>query len=62
MSEDEVKKCPKCNARMEKGKRLISYTEISLAKEGQHVGDRVIPFCCKSCGYIELYRKTEKSL
>jgi hypothetical protein len=41
---------------MEKGKRLISYTEISLAKKGDYVGDRIDVYCCVNCGYIELYR------
>ena len=56
LANTQEKKCPKCNGRMEKGKRLISFTEISLAKEGDYVGDRVDVYCCVECGYVELYR------
>jgi hypothetical protein len=41
---------------MEKGKRLISFTDISLAKEGDYVGDRIDVYCCIDCGYMELYK------
>jgi hypothetical protein len=52
----DVKTCPKCSGKMEKGKRLITYTEISLAaKEGDYVGDRIDVYCCVDCGYLELY-------
>lgn len=50
-------KCPKCGETMEKGTRFVSFTEITLAKEGQYVGARIIPFVCKNCGYIELYKE-----
>jgi predicted nucleic-acid-binding Zn-ribbon protein len=53
---NETKKCPKCGSEMEKGKRLISFTEISLAKEGDYVGDRIDVYCCIDCGYMELYK------
>jgi predicted nucleic-acid-binding Zn-ribbon protein len=57
----DVKTCPKCNGRMERGKRLISFTEISLAKEGNYVGDSIDVYCCVNCGYIELYRGGDAS-
>lgn len=28
-----------------------------IVKKGDFVGDAIIPFYCKNCGYIELYRK-----
>jgi predicted nucleic-acid-binding Zn-ribbon protein len=53
----DVKTCPKCNGRMEMGKRLISFTEISLAKnEDEYVGGRIDVYCCVVCGYMELYK------
>jgi len=59
----EVKKCPKCDGEMLKDRRLVSYTEISLAKENQYVGDSINVFYCKNCGYIELYKaKKEEKL
>jgi predicted nucleic-acid-binding Zn-ribbon protein len=54
----DVKTCPKCNGRMERGKRLISFTEISLAaKEGDYAGERIDVYCCINCGYMELYKE-----
>ncbi len=35
----QQKKCPKCDGRMERGKRLISFMEVSVAKEGDYVGE-----------------------
>jgi hypothetical protein len=29
---------------------------VSLAKKGDILGDRIIPFYCKDCGYIEFYK------
>jgi len=60
MNESEVKKCPKCGGEMLKGRRLVSFTEITPAEEGQYLGDRILPFCCKNCGYIELYKEMKK--
>jgi len=57
MSKSEVKKCPKCGGEMVEGKRLVGYVRISLAKKGDVFGDNIIPFYCKNCGYIELYKE-----
>ena len=55
----EVKKCPKCGEEMEKGKDLKGYgMHILLRKSGDLLGDIIIPFYCKNCGFIELYRGT----
>ncbi len=57
----EVKKCPKCSGEMVGAHRLVAHTRllagISLAKKGDLVGDRIIPFYCVSCGYIEFYKE-----
>jgi predicted nucleic-acid-binding Zn-ribbon protein len=56
----EVKKCPKCGSEMLADRRLVSYVEISLAKENQYVGDNIKVFYCKNCGYIELYKEQKE--
>jgi predicted nucleic-acid-binding Zn-ribbon protein len=61
VSESEVKNCPKCGGDMERGKSLTELTRfwvdsVHLAKRGDLRGDKIIPFYCKSCGYIELYK------
>ena len=64
MSEREVKKCPKCNGQMTEAHRLVAHTRllasISLAKKGDIIGDRIIPFYCKNCDYVELYKESSK--
>jgi hypothetical protein len=39
---------------------LSGYGAVRLMKFGDLRGDKVIPFYCKNCGYIELYN--EKNL
>jgi predicted nucleic-acid-binding Zn-ribbon protein len=39
---------------------LSSYGPARLVKYGDAWGDKVAPFYCKNCGYIELYN--EKNL
>ena len=66
MSEKEAKKCPKCSSKMEKGARITSATRgwiphaVTLAKEGDLFGDKIIPFYCIDCGYVELYKEMKK--
>jgi predicted nucleic-acid-binding Zn-ribbon protein len=55
MSED--KKCPKCGGEMEKGKRLYSYGSVTFTKKDGWLGDKIIPYYCKKCGFIELYKE-----
>ncbi len=57
MSEKEIKKYSKCGGEMEKAKRLVAYVGVTPAKKGDFFGNKVIPFYCKNCGYIELYKK-----
>lgn len=52
-----VKKCPKCGGEMEKEKDLRGYGSVTLRKSGDFIGDMIIPFYCKNCGFIELYRQ-----
>ncbi len=47
-----AKICPKCGGTMEMADSLSGGRLIKL---GDALGDRVVPFYCKNCGYIELY-------
>ena len=57
----EVKKCPKCGGDIVEGDRLVAHTRVlagvSLAKKGDILGDRIIPYYCEKCGYIEFYKE-----
>jgi predicted nucleic-acid-binding Zn-ribbon protein len=59
----EIKICPKCGGEMEKGARITSATRgwiphaVTLAKEGDLFGDKILPFYCKRCGFIELFKE-----
>jgi len=55
----EVRKCPKCGGEMEKG-RIFTYGGISFAKKGDWFGDKIIPYYCKNCGYIEIYKEMKE--
>ncbi len=61
MSDGEVKKCLKCGGEMVEADRLVAHTRllagITLAKKGDIVGDEIVPYYCRNCGYIELYKK-----
>ena len=59
----EVKKCPKCGGEIEKGDRLVGergLLSVRFAKKGDALGDHIIPFYCKNCGYIELYKEMKE--
>jgi predicted nucleic-acid-binding Zn-ribbon protein len=49
-----VKKCPKCNGEMEQAKNLSG---IKLLTKSDYLGDQIVPFFCKHCGYIEFYKE-----
>ena len=53
----EVKKCPKCGSEMTEADRIVGYgiAAIHILKPGDLKGDKVTPFQCPNCGYIELY-------
>jgi predicted nucleic-acid-binding Zn-ribbon protein len=53
----EVKTCPKCGNVMKRGDYLAGYGAARLVKIGDLRGDKVIPFYCENCGYIELYNE-----
>jgi predicted nucleic-acid-binding Zn-ribbon protein len=62
VSESEVEKCPKCGGQMVEASRLVTRAfslrgvilpGVSLAKKRDVLGDRIIPFYCEDCGYIE---------
>ena len=57
---NEVKNCPKCGNLMKRGDYLSGYGAARLVKSGDVRGDKVIPFYCENCGYIEFYN--EKNL
>ena len=40
--------------------RAATYTEITIAQEGQPVGDYVDVSVCGNCGYIELDKEKKK--
>jgi predicted nucleic-acid-binding Zn-ribbon protein len=54
---NEVKTCPKCGSAMKRGNYLADYSATRLIKMGDLRGDKVIPFYCENCGYIELYNE-----
>jgi predicted nucleic-acid-binding Zn-ribbon protein len=60
----EAKKCPKCGGEMEAGRSLIAthahFWEVLLSKKGDWYGDKVIPFFCKNCGFIEIYKEMKE--
>jgi predicted nucleic-acid-binding Zn-ribbon protein len=53
----ESKKCTKCGSQMEKGGSIGYYSfDVRLLKTlSEFRGDKIIPFYCKNCGYIELF-------
>jgi len=66
MSEREVKKCPKCGEEMEEGRSLntrylLGSLDVSFTRKKTFWwGDKIIPFYCKNCGFIELYKEMKK--
>lgn len=61
MTENETMKCLECGGRMEKGDYLAGgYGAVRVIKHGDLRGDKVIPFYCKNCGLIKLYREVKK--
>jgi len=53
-------KCPKCGSQMDEASSLGSIAGHpaggnTLVKKGDFVGDKIGPFYCKNCGYIEFY-------
>lgn len=61
---NEVERCPKCGGEMAKSDRLVAATRllanVTLAKRGDIIGDRIIPYYCRDCGYIEFYKEMKE--
>ena len=60
----DVKKCRKCNSEMTEADKMVGYgfipVHIWINKDwGTKMvgGDKIVPFCCPNCGYIELYNE-----
>jgi predicted nucleic-acid-binding Zn-ribbon protein len=55
----EVMKCPKCGSEMPRGNYVCGYrfNGIRLVKFGDFQGDKLVPFYCPKCGYVELYNE-----
>lgn len=62
MSEGGPKKCPKCGGEMEQGKIIAGGLggAVGFEKIGDLVGDKIIPFYCKNCGFIEIYKEMKE--
>jgi predicted nucleic-acid-binding Zn-ribbon protein len=59
---EAVRICPKCNGEMEsafllKASKGFGAKEVYIGTQRSGgLGDKIVPFFCKNCGYIELYR------
>ena len=58
MNESEIKKCPKCGGEMTQG--ILSVEgglgwEINWRLRKRKLGEKVVAFRCRQCGYAELY-------
>ncbi len=76
MSKSEFRNCPKCGGEMMRGilsteEKLRLETDLSrrfvhlyvggwTLQKGISYADRINPFCCRKCGYIELYKKMKE--
>jgi len=66
MTEEEVKKCPKCGGEMERAESLytslflIDSKAVVLETKESRWGEKIIPFFCKNCGYMELYKEPKE--
>ena len=61
----DVKKCPKCDEDIVEGMDLaVRYSlrdmSVSFRKKGDWLGDRVTPYLCKKCGFVELYKEIKE--
>ena len=53
-----VMKCIRCNNEMMVADQIsTSGGAARILKIEDFRGDRIIPFCCSNCGYIELYNE-----
>jgi len=60
MNENEARKCPKCGSEMELVDKIVGYglhAARLFNKYDLSRGDKIIPYYCPNCGYIELYNE-----
>jgi len=59
VSEKEVRNYPKCVGETEKSAHITGYLTIAVrfTKVSDSKGDIIIPYYCKNCGFIELYKE-----
>ena len=55
----EAKICPKCSGEMVKGHRITGHlvTAVRFTKMSDMIGDMIIPYYCRKCGFIELFKE-----
>ncbi len=59
----EVKKCPKCNGEMVQGEFLKNLPKVVVfSKDGRPSFEKVIPTCCKKCGFMEIYKEMKEEI
>lgn len=57
----EVKKCPKCGGEMVRVSRLSDgHAAVQLSNGLLSFEGKVIPYYCKKCGFIELYKEMKE--
>ena len=53
--------CPKCGSEMREDRHLQALgCAVELVTTEAFLGDKVKTFYCQSCGYIELYRVSDR--
>ena len=60
----ERKKCPKCGEAMAEGSAETLFDAFGCTRPDpkdlkKRHGNRIQPFYCKGCGYIEIYKETK---
>jgi predicted nucleic-acid-binding Zn-ribbon protein len=59
MSKSGAKKCPRCRGEMNEAHEIFGYAAVTIATKAPYAMDKIVPFYCKNCGYIELYKMKE---
>ena len=62
-----MKTCPKCQRDMIEGRELVSMRpldllamqEVRFARKNTIRTDKVVPYFCQNCGYIEMYKEID---
>lgn len=54
----DAKKCPKCGGEMIEGEFMKNIPKLTiLPRKGFGRNERVIPYWCNACGFIEMYKE-----